>query len=161
MTTPDIAALRELLEKATKGPWEHARGRGLVRALRGDLAVPLFEPLEPYADPDLEKSPTVRVGTEVVFRANSQGAQQSAALRCQHYNAALIVAAVNALPDLLSTIEGQAEEIEHMRTALSVGAWRLDTLGAMFERELDLAPLSQSLGDAAADLRQALGGPHD
>lgn len=90
MTTPNT--IRAAAEKATPGPWDNMPGRNLVRAIRGDLAVPLFEAMEPYSDPLLE-TPTCRVGKNVVFRANSQGARQSAALRQECHNAAYIAAA--------------------------------------------------------------------
>lgn len=97
MTTPDLTPevveeLRRLAEKATPGPWMRMTGRELVRAIRGDLAVPLFEALEPICDPALA-APTVRVGKEVVFRANSAGARKSASMKQQAANAAYIAAA--------------------------------------------------------------------
>lgn len=88
----DLEELKRLAEAATPGPWDRMPGRGLVRAIRDDLAVPLFEPLEPYSDPLLEAS-TCRVGREVVFRANSQAARESAAIRQAVHNSAFIAAA--------------------------------------------------------------------
>lgn len=42
-----IAAIRAGLEGVTPGPWD-AMASGLVRALDGDLAMPLFEPRPPF-----------------------------------------------------------------------------------------------------------------
>jgi hypothetical protein len=111
MTPPDLDALEKLADEATPGPWERMPGRGLVRAIRDDLAVPLFEPLEPYADPLLEAS-TCRVGKDVVFRANSQAARESAAIRQAVHNAAFMVGAQPA------TIKALVAELKEARGLL-------------------------------------------
>ncbi len=87
----DLDRLEALAKAATPGPWDHMKGRNLVRAIRDDLAVPLFEAQEPYCDP-LLGAPTCRVGSKVVFRANSEAARQSAAMKQEHHNAAYIAA---------------------------------------------------------------------
>jgi hypothetical protein len=102
--TDTIAELRALLAKATGGPWDHLEGMGIVRALRGDVAIPLFETRTPWHDPQ-HGAPTVRLAGEVVFRANSEGAKTSEALGREWNNAALVAAALNALPALLDWVE--------------------------------------------------------
>lgn len=96
-TCAELDHLEQLARAATPGPYDHMRGRGLVRAIRDDLAIPLFEALQPYGDP-VEAAPTCRVGKEVVFRANSTAARDSAEMKRQwrngEYAAALDPAAV-------------------------------------------------------------------
>lgn len=112
--TADHAELVRLAEAATQGPWDRMAGRGLVRAIRDDLAVPLFEPLEPYSDPLLD-APTCRVGGKVVFRANSQAARESAAIRQAVHNAAFIAAAnpvtVLALLSEIAALRGERDDV--------------------------------------------------
>jgi hypothetical protein len=110
--TIDLDALEKLADEETPGEWERMPGRGLVRAIRDDLAVPLFEPLEPYADPMLS-APTCRVGKEVVFRANSQAARESAAIRQGCHNARFIAAANPA------TIKALIAELKEAREHLA------------------------------------------
>jgi hypothetical protein len=110
--TDTIAELRALLAKATGGPYDHMEGMGIVRALRGDVAIPLFETRTPWHDPQ-HGAPTVRLAGEVVFRANSEGAKTSEALGREWNNAALVTAALNALPALLDRVEaGEWRPIE-------------------------------------------------
>ncbi|MES2173895.1 MAG: hypothetical protein V4523_08095 [Pseudomonadota bacterium] len=104
MTDTTIAELRELLAKATAGPYDHMEGMGIVRALRGDVAIPLFETRTPWHDPQ-HGAPTVRLAGRVIFRANSEGAKTSEALGREWNNAALVAAALNALPALLDRVE--------------------------------------------------------
>ena len=136
----DHAELARLAEAATQGPWDRMVGRGLVRAIRDDLAVPLFEPLEPYSDPLLD-APTCRVGGKVVFRANSQAARESAAIRQAVHNAAFIAAAnpatvlallseIAALRDYGRDVAKEAVEYRRQR----------DELRKALERIADEAP---------------------
>lgn len=135
--TTDHAELARLAEAATKGPWDRMAGRGLVRAIRDDLAVPLFEPLEPYSDPLLD-APTCRVGGEVVFRANSQAARESAAIRQAVHNAAFIAAANPAtVLALLSEIAALRGDLTETRVAadLLVSSVRADLRQAERQRD--------------------------
>lgn len=116
----DHAELARLAEAATPGPWDRMAGRGLVRAIRDDLAVPLFEPLEPYSDPLLD-APTCRVGGEVIFRANSQAARESAAIRQAVHNAAFIAA---ANPDRVLALIAEVAALRAQRD----GSKRAETL---------------------------------
>ena len=117
----DHAELTRLAEAATPGPWDRMAGRGLVRAIRDDLAVPLFEPLEPYSDPLLD-APTCRVGGKVVFRANSQAARESAAIRQAVHNATFIAAAnpatVLALLSEIAALRGERDGLKNRVSCL-------------------------------------------
>jgi len=129
LKSPDLDALEKLADEATPGEWKRMPGRGLVRAIRDDLAVPLFEPLEPYSDP-LLTAPTCRVGKEVVFRANSQGARESAAIRQAIHNAAFVAAANPA------TIKALIAELKEAR---KVAAYYADAdLYTVIDRDTDL-----------------------
>ena len=133
----DHAELARLAEAATQGPWDRMVGRGLVRAIRDDLAVPLFEPLEPYSDPLLD-APTCRVGGKVVFRANSQAARESAAIRQAVHNAAFIVAAnPTTVLALLSEIAALRGDLTETRVAadLLVSSVRADLRQAERQRD--------------------------
>ena len=144
----DLNQLKNLAEAATPGPWDHMKGRNLVRAIRDDLAVPLFEAQEPYSDP-LLGAPTCRVGREVVFRANSEGARQSAAMRQEHHNAAFIAAAnPETVLSLISTIERQAEEVARWHSAYEIAHDQATENGAAARRaNEEIAALRERLGD--------------
>ena len=132
------AKLRQAAEAATPGPWDRMPGRGLVRAIRDDLAVPLFEPLEPYSDPLLD-APTCRVGGEVVFRANSQAARESAAIRQGVHNAAFIALANPAA--VLALLDSDAEKdaaITRLEAELSAARAGLKASEAFSAQAADL-----------------------
>lgn len=99
-----LEELRALSEKATPGPWEHMQGLNLVRAIRGDLAIPVLEARAPYGDP-LARGPTVRSAGEIVFRKGSKAADEAEAFKREWNNAALAAAAVNYVRTILSAKE--------------------------------------------------------
>lgn len=99
-----IDELRALMGRATPGPYD-AFAPDMVRAVREDIACPLFDVREPWGE-FAEKAPTVRNHDgSVLMRANCEGAKISAALRQQHANCAYLLALLNAAPDLLDRIE--------------------------------------------------------
>lgn len=148
------AKLRQAAEAATPGPWDRMPGRGLVRAIRDDLAVPLFEPLEPYSDPLLD-APTCRVGGEVVFRANSQAARESAAIRQGVHNAAFIALAnPAAVLDLLDEIAKlRAEHEADMDLVAEVGENLQSQRNTITRLEAELSAARARGDDMAKALR--------
>ena len=98
----DLDALEALLAEATPGPFDR-HSTDLVRAIRGDLAVPLFEPRSPLGDPDMP-APTVRDGRRVIFKAGSFDAKFSAAMKREAANVRLVVALLNSAPAIISEL---------------------------------------------------------
>jgi hypothetical protein len=98
----DIDALRALLEKATKGPWGavqvNTRDHGAYDPIFVDGLWHIFDVAHPG-----------RVPIAIIDHANDHHppTREKAA-----YDAALIAAAVNALPALLSELEGLREAVE-------------------------------------------------
>lgn len=93
-TKIDIAELRRLLEKATRGPWEQSARNEILGAVDGD-------------------------GEDVVIGALgvSSGFRSHAYTVCKREapdNAALVLAAVNALPSLLDQLEQTQREVERL-----------------------------------------------
>ena len=96
MTPPlDLAALRKMLAKATPGPWRE--GSVDRDSVFGDIGNPAC------MAPELGR---------VVCRTNRYFDTFWA-------DAALIAAAVNALPQLLALVDAQAEEIERLTEKLN------------------------------------------
>lgn len=101
----DLAGLATLLEKATRGPWRINTG------LMGDsLWITASEREPSYGDPDKHDGPICHVSTENHhFKSdrdvlgNHQGESRSwrTPIKKARADAELIVAAVNALPELL------------------------------------------------------------
>lgn len=107
----DLAALGELLEKATPGPWRRdtyelngsADTPGMPRRLLGPGRVVVLEDV----------------------RADAC-APDAVAEGCYPQDGALIVAAVNALPSMLSDLALLAEARELLDDALRALGWALD-----------------------------------
>ena len=98
-------ALERLAALATPGPYD-VGPCNLVRALRDDLAVPLFEPRDTFMDPI--PAPTVRDGAgDLVFRAGSNGARTSRALKQEVVNSQLVAALLNNLPTIIAALKAQ------------------------------------------------------
>lgn len=115
----DTDKLRALAAASTPGPYD---GRDyLVRAIRGDLAVPLLESRGVGWDPEND-GPTVRDAFGVVvFRKGSSDAKMSQAIGREHGNVRLVAYLLNSVPAILAmsdTIERQAAENERLRAAL-------------------------------------------
>jgi hypothetical protein len=101
----DLAALRKLLDDATRGPWRLSTG------MMGDsLRITAYEREPGYGDPDKHDGPICSVSTERHhFKSdrdrfgNVFGETRSwkTPIRKARADAELIVAAVNALPELL------------------------------------------------------------
>lgn len=150
----DIEKLRGLLARATAGPFDHMEGMGIVRALRGDVAIPLFETRTPWGDQH-HGAPTVRLGKEVVFRANSEGARTSEALSREWNNAALVSAALNALPGLLDELERKTKALDAIKQTPtrpdivarleSVRAYNGGRIPAVMEAATEIAALRAAL----------------
>jgi len=117
MTTPDIAGLRGLLEKATEA----------VRS------CPINSPLRTFRPDECPKC----------------GATSSEVCRqIARADYAISKAAQETLPDLLSTIEGQAEALRKAEAELSIPT-------------VTLSGMNLNTKNALKHIRQALGGPHD
>ena len=113
-----IAELQELMARATEGPYDHMEGRGLVRALRGDMAIPLYEVQEANYDP-ARPAPTVRQHDgSVLFRAKSHNAETSVGFRRQRANGDFLCAILNTLPDLLASHAAQKARIAELEAGL-------------------------------------------
>ena len=150
------ARLEVLLERATKGPFEYMEGPNLIRALRGDLAVPLFEIREPYCDPDMPV-PTVRLGDKVVCRANSRAARDSASRKQGRANGRFLLEVLNALPALLS----ERRELKEALAALTKSSSEYVNTGS---DDIGFAVMVANLKrdiDQARALLTANGGEHD
>lgn len=122
MTTPitdaDLERLEELAGKATPGPWDTLHGDGPVRAIRGDWAIPLFDVRAPSDDPEMP-APTVRVGSEVIARADSTKARSLAAFKQAHRNAAYLAAAnPSAIRALITRLRESDALLRHLRNQL-------------------------------------------
>lgn len=103
----DIGRLKELAAKATPGPFDTMNGC-LVRALRGDLAIPIFEPRVPMG-PD-EPAPTVRFAGKVQMRAGSHDARYHYAMGAERVNVELVALLLNALPAIIAALEAQSPD---------------------------------------------------
>lgn len=104
--SPLADELERLAKKATPGPYD-VTTTGLVRALRDDLAVPIFEPRQSY---DPLPAPTVRYPSgKVQFRKNSEGAKISRAFREERANSQLVAALLNSLPAILAALRTQPQ----------------------------------------------------
>lgn len=153
----DGSALRALVEKATPGPFDHRDG--LVRAIRGEMAVPLFE-ARPVYDPSV-KAPTVRFPDgEVIFRAGSHDARHSFAEHQCRKNGEALAAILNALPALLDERAASeqhrndlADKIQDQLT--DIGALKARIAKQDDERAADKALLSETTRERDA-LREAL-----
>jgi hypothetical protein len=103
--TPDAGLAEELaalVAKATPGPYDGGT-LGLVRAIRGDMAVPLLEARSPFCDP--RPAPTVRNDDgSVLFRAGTIDARQSRAFREEHANVELVAWLLNNVPAILTAL---------------------------------------------------------
>lgn len=94
MTPADIARLRELLARATPGPWvpKHAKtvflDGGAEHEIRGPRGVTIAR----------------------LYNSGDDARQET--------NTSLIAAAVNSLPDLLALVEAQREALENVHEAL-------------------------------------------
>lgn len=127
-TAIDVAALRALLAKATPGKWE-ATGRAIDRA-----DAPFTEIAVDRCDAD--------------WCGNSSGIERSD-------DAALIAAAVNALPALLDAVEGAGGLVfgppgARWERALSPGFDAIYTIGASSHGDGRWAWGCESLSEAAA-----------
>lgn len=99
------ADLRALGERATPGPYDTTM-TGLVRALRGDLAIPIFESRWPYADTRV--APAVREASgKVQFRSESEGARIAMASAAEWSNVKLAAALLNNLDTIIAALEAQ------------------------------------------------------
>ena len=108
----DLSELEALVGRATPGPYDHRSG--LVRAIRGDMAVPLFEVRGVY-DPTIIP-PTVRYPDgKVLFKAGSHDARHSYAEHQRGRNGDALAAILNTLSDLLSTIRSQEAALVELR----------------------------------------------
>jgi hypothetical protein len=96
-----IQQAKERAEKATPGPWDTLGG--LVRAIRGDLAVPLFRSEAPF-EWHKNKNLTHKV--------------MCAAYADEVNNAAFIAFSRAALPQLATALEQAEEENQKLREAL-------------------------------------------
>lgn len=97
--------IERLAAKATPGPFDSMPGY-LIRAIRGDVAVPLFETREIY---DPLRAPTVRDSRgKVQFRAGSHDAQVSRSERQKHANTQLVALLLNNVPLILQALAEKA-----------------------------------------------------
>lgn len=111
--------LWELLGKATPGPYDFMEGQDIIRAIRGDLAVPLFDVRTPFGDPDM-KAPTVMHAGKVMFRANSQAARDSASIKQARHNGLYLITLLKSVPTLLT-------ERAEMRARIAALAQEIDS----------------------------------
>lgn len=101
-----IARLEAAKAKATPGPYD-VGPCNIVRAIRGELAIPLFEPRFAF---DALPAPTVRDKSgKVIFRANSHDARLSRSMAQEIANSALIVELVNNLPEIIAALKAQEQ----------------------------------------------------
>ena len=114
----DVERLRELLAKATPGPWsqDDATSADIRGACGRDVAVAISRPME-----NLDLSDKSTIAAESRETAG--------------YNAELIVAAVNALPALLLQVAAQASEIAAMERNL------VEAMSAVHEADKEIADL--------------------
>jgi hypothetical protein len=105
----DLAGLKAMLAEATPGPYDISSG--LLRAIRGDRAVPMFEVREIWWDPE-RPAPTVRhFSGKVQFRAGSQAAKIAHAFKMEGRNLRAVHAALSTLPALIQRIEALEEAL--------------------------------------------------
>jgi hypothetical protein len=112
MTHPTPAQLRELLERATPGPWEFWSVHRTTLTKPGEIQVHLGE--EPSAFPAWRKPYVDESGCRVCTPVADAWVVVGKHPTSKHFaqakaNAALIVAAVNALPHYLSLISAAEE----------------------------------------------------
>lgn len=130
--TTDHANLRALLAAAIPGPWRVGRQDGAPRDHLVDMGDP---PKAPYfrMHKGIPKSDIMRGAPAFgIVESDDEPAEKIAA------TAALIVAAVNALPALLDEADANAREIAKLRRALH-GAPIMDVY-ARPDREGGVAP---------------------
>jgi hypothetical protein len=100
--------IEALAAKATSGPFDTLAG-SMVRAIRGDCAIPILESRSPYDW--TAKAPTVRQSDgSVLFRAGTLGAAHSRAFREEHANLELVAALLNNLPAILAVLRARSNE---------------------------------------------------
>lgn len=130
--TPNIDEIRALLEKATKGPWEARFRFGQKTTVGGRQRFPICD-----------------TGTAPHGEAN---------VRREEANAALIVALVNATPDLLAQLEKVTAENTYWREQANVLDGQIDGLKAENERLRARADFEGGQHDAfkSEELRQRL-----
>jgi len=99
--------LERLAKDATPGPYDTMPG-SLVRAIRGDVAIPILEARAPWGE--IIKAPTVR-GAEgkVLFRAGSRGAEASMVIHAEHRNIELAATLLNNLPTIIAAIKAMED----------------------------------------------------
>jgi hypothetical protein len=129
----------------------------LVRALRGDRAVPLFDVRDVWHDPESPPPTVRRADGTVLFRAGSEGARTSAAIKQAHANCRGLTAILNALPSLLAA----ARERDALREALEqIANGTTVVLANGHERPTCLAgKASQALARAAIRALASTGDP--
>jgi hypothetical protein len=103
--TTDLSALRKVAEVATPGPWDTLAGNK-VRAIKGELAVPIFESLAPI-DWHKKKNLTHKVLCDAY---------------ANEVNNADFIAAANpsVILELLSIIERQKEALGPFKVAADI-----------------------------------------
>ncbi len=93
----DIEKLRELLAAATPGPWKHIPGKRMVFVVAPECHV--------YSNRDND---------------DGEGPYHPNTIKRWNADAALIVAAVNALPAMCNEIDALRADRDRMREALSI-----------------------------------------
>lgn len=123
LTEEQIAEIRARVEAATPGPWDTIGG-SRVRAVKGDMACPIFSSEAPI---DWHKNK--RITHPVLCRAYAD----------QVNNATFIAHAREDIPALLSALEAQAAELAEVRQQY------VDANEARIDAETQLAEARKAL----------------
>ena len=117
-----IDRMRALAEKATPGPWDYIQG-GFVRAIKDDLAVPIFRSEAPI---DWHKKQNLT--HRVLCKAYADEAN----------NAAFIAASRTAIPRLIGMVEERERDIDAL-AGKPPGHWKENMFVAHCERDAAIA----------------------